>query len=106
MERTTRLVPAQALDAATRIRDRVSRLGLDVRQGLHVGEVELFGDDLTGLAVNEAARIGAKAGSGEILVSEIVRSLAEGAGFSFKSKGMWTLKGIPGERELFALISY
>lgn len=96
--------PAQALDAATRIRDRIGKLGLNVRQGLHVGEVELFGDDLTGLAVHEAARIGAEAGSGEIVVSKIVCSLTEGAGFSFKSKGLRTLKGIPGEQELFQLV--
>ncbi|MEE9166258.1 MAG: adenylate/guanylate cyclase domain-containing protein [Candidatus Neomarinimicrobiota bacterium] len=96
--------PAQALDAATRIRERVGNLGLDVRQGIHVGEVELLGRDITGLAVHEAARILNEAGTGEILVSRIVRSLAESAGFSFESKGARTLKGIPGTRELFALI--
>ena len=96
--------PAQALDAAQRIRERVGRLGLEVRQGLHVGEVELLGGDLAGLAVHEAARIVAEAEPGEILVSAIARSLAEGAGFAFESRGTRTLKGIQGARELFALI--
>ena len=96
--------PAQALDAAKRIRERVGRLGLEVRQGLHIGEVELLAGDLVGLAVHEAARIVAEAEPGEILVSAIARSLAEGAGFSFESRGTRTLKGIQGARELFALI--
>ena len=96
--------PAQALDAAKRIRERVGRLGLEVRQGLHIGEVELLGGNLAGLAVHEAARIVAEAQPGEVLVSAIARSLAEGAGFSFESRGTRTLKGIPGARELFALM--
>ena len=95
--------PAQALDAAKRIRERIGRLGLEVRQGLHIGEVELVGRDLAGLAVHEAARIVAEAEPGEILVSAIARSLAEGAGFAFESRGTRILKGIQGGRELFAL---
>ena len=96
--------PAQALDAAKRIRERIGRLGLEVRQGLHVGEVELLGGDLAGIAVHEAARFVAEAEPGEILVSAIARSLAEGAGFAFESRGTRILKGIQGARELFALI--
>ena len=95
--------PAQALDAAKRIRERIGRLGLEVRQGLHIGEVELVGRDLAGLAVHEAARIVAEAQPEEILVSAIARTLAEGAGFAFESKGTRILKGIQGGRELFAL---
>ena len=95
--------PAQALDAAKRIRERIGRLGLEVRQGLHIGEVELVGRDLAGLAVHEAARIVAEAEPGEILVSAIARTLAEGAGFAFESRGTRILKGIQGGRELFAL---
>jgi class 3 adenylate cyclase len=95
--------PARAIQAAALIRERVRALELELRQGVHVGEVEMQGKDIRGLAVHEAARIMAVAGKGEILASSIARTLASGAGFNFVSRGLHQLKGIAGEHELFAV---
>jgi hypothetical protein len=90
--------PAQALQCAVSIGERVGEL--QIRVGVHVGEVEAVGDDIRGAAVHEVARIMGEAGPGEILVSDTTRALA--GGFSFGDRGVHTLKGI-GERQLFAL---
>ena len=77
--------------------------GLDVRAAVHVGEVEVVGEQIRGLAVHEAARIAAAANPGEILVSQTTRDLAAGAGLLFEDRGLHPLKGIPELRSLFAL---
>jgi class 3 adenylate cyclase len=69
---------------------------------VHVGEVELVGSDIRGVAVHEAARIMAKAGEDQILVSEITRTLALTSGLVFEDQGHHTLKGFPGQWRLFA----
>jgi class 3 adenylate cyclase len=79
------------------------REGLSVRAGVHVGEVELVGTDVRGIAVHEAARIMAVAKANETVVSSTTRALARGAGFEFEPRGVHTLKGLEGEWELFAL---
>lgn len=95
--------PARAIHAAITIRDRVRATGLELRQGIHVGEVELQGRDIRGRAVHEAARIMAAAGAGEILVSSVASTLASGAGFTFVDRGAHELKGLPGTHQLFAV---
>ena len=75
-------------------------LGLCLRAGIHTGEVETAGEDIVGLAVHETARILALAGPGEVLVSEVTRSLAGGAGLEFVDRGLQELKGI-GPRRVF-----
>ena len=77
-----------------------SHLGLRLRAGIHTGEVETTNDDIVGLAVHETARILAVAGSGEVLVSEVTRSLADGTGLEFVDRGLQDLRGI-GSRRLF-----
>ncbi len=94
--------PAQALRCAAAIRDLAGGQGLQIRAGVHVGEVELVGSDVRGVAVHEAARIMAAAGDDEILVSEITRALALTAGLEFEDRGIRTLKGLEGEWRLFA----
>jgi class 3 adenylate cyclase/mannose-6-phosphate isomerase-like protein (cupin superfamily) len=94
--------PAQALHGATAIRRAANREDLHVRAAVHVGEVEIVGTDLRGMAVHEAARIMAKAAEDEILVSETTRTLALAAGLAFEDRGSHTLKGLPGEWRLFA----
>jgi class 3 adenylate cyclase len=94
--------PANALHAADAIRDTVARHGLRVRAGVHVGEVEFVGGTVRGVAVHEAARIMGKAAAGEILVSETTRALAQPSGFAFEDRGPHTLKGLEGERRLYA----
>jgi class 3 adenylate cyclase len=95
--------PANALRAAEAIRDAAARHGLGVRAGVHVGEVEFAGGDVRGVAVHEAARIMGKAAAGEILVSETTRALAQPSGFGFDDRGLQRLKGLEGERRLYAV---
>jgi class 3 adenylate cyclase len=95
--------PANALRAAEAIRDNAARHDLRIRAGVHVGEVEFVGSDVRGVAVHEAARIMGKAAEGEILVSETTRALAQPSGFAFEDRGSQTLKGLEGERRLYAV---
>jgi class 3 adenylate cyclase len=94
---------ARAIRAAIAIRSAVAALGLAVRQGIHTGEVELVGDDVRGIAVHEAARIAAEAAAGEILMSAATRMLAEGTEAIYEDRGSRALKGLTGERQLFAV---
>jgi pimeloyl-ACP methyl ester carboxylesterase len=94
--------PARAISCAQAIIADVAPLGIDVRCGIHTGEVETLGDDIAGLAVNIAARVADAAGAGEVLVSRTVRDLVAGAEFVFTSHGLQTLKGVPEDWELFA----
>lgn len=96
---------ARTIRAAIAIRSGVGPLGLEVRQGIHTGEVELVGGDVRGIAVHEAARIAAQAGPGEILLSASTRMLAEGADVAFEDRGIHVLKGLTGERQLHAVIA-
>jgi Adenylate cyclase, family 3 (some proteins contain HAMP domain) len=95
--------PARAIRCATASTDAVRSLGLDIRAGLHTGEVEVMGDDLGGMAVHIGARVGAKATAGEVLVSSTVKDLVVGSGFEFAERGTHELKGVPGEWRLFAV---
>ena len=97
--------PARALHCAAAIRRAGEREGLQLRIGVHVGEVELVGDDVRGVAVHEAARITASADPGEILVSDLTRALAGAGGLTFEDRGMQALKGLDGEWRLAAYVS-
>jgi class 3 adenylate cyclase len=97
--------PANALRAAEGIKDSAARHRLRVRAGVHVGEVEFAGGDVRGVAVHEAARIMGKAAAGEILVSETTRALVQPSGFAFDDRGTHTLKGLEGERRLYAFLA-
>jgi class 3 adenylate cyclase len=72
-----------------------SALGIDVRAGLHIGEIEMDGSDIAGIAVAIAARVSALAGAGEVLVSGTIKDLTAGSGISFDDRGTHQLKGIP-----------
>jgi len=85
------------------IREATESLGLRLRTGLHTGECEVRGDDLGGLAVHIAARVGAKASAGEVLVSSTVKDLVIGSGIDFADRGEHELKGVPGAWRLFAV---
>ena len=91
----------RAIQCAAAIRRIARGHGLQLRVGVHVGEVEIVGSDIRGVTVHEAARIMAKAGPDEILVSELTRVLA-GAGFAFTDRGTHALKGLDGEWRLAA----
>jgi class 3 adenylate cyclase len=92
--------PAQALRCAGAITAAARRHDLQVRAAVHVGEVEVVGSDVRGVAVHEAARIMGAAAPDEVLVSEITRTLAGGA--TFEDRGSHTLKGLDGEWHLYA----
>jgi class 3 adenylate cyclase len=95
--------PARAIRCAAAVRDEVRSLGLEVRAGVHTGEVELVGDDVAGMAVHIGARVAAEAAAGEVLVSSTVKDLVVGADFRFEDRGLHTLKGVPGQWLLYAV---
>jgi class 3 adenylate cyclase/mannose-6-phosphate isomerase-like protein (cupin superfamily) len=95
---------ARAVQCAAAISASVRGIGLAIRAGVHTGEVEHVPGNVQGMAVHMAARIMSLAGPNEVLVSATTRALAEGSGLAFESRGLHALKGIPGERELFALL--
>jgi class 3 adenylate cyclase len=95
--------PTRAALCALAIRNAVDRLDLEIRAGIHTGECEVTGGDLSGLAVNVAARVESAAQPGEILVSRTVRELADGSGLVFSDRGVHALKGLEGEWHLYAL---
>ena len=94
--------PARAVRCATTIGEAVRPLGLEVRAGVHTGEVELLDGDIGGIAVHVAARVNALAAPGEVLVSRTVKDLVAGSGIGFVDRGSHTLKGIPEDWQLLA----
>ncbi len=92
--------PARAARCGQAMVAAASTLGLQVRVGLHTGEVELRGDDIGGIAVHIGARVMATAGAGEVLVSSTVKALVAGSGLLFVNRGEHALKGVPGEGRL------
>jgi class 3 adenylate cyclase len=95
--------PARAVRCATNMIESVRPLDLQVRSGVHTGEVEVKGDDITGIAVHIAARIAALASGGQVLVSSTVRDLVAGSNIRFVEQGAHALKGIPEALRLFSV---
>ena len=95
--------PARGVRCAGAIVDRVRELGIEIRAGLHTGEVEIRGEDFGGIAVHIAARVAALAGASEVLVSSTVKDLVVGSGLRFADRGPRALKGVPGDWHLFAV---
>jgi class 3 adenylate cyclase len=95
--------PSRALRCARAIVGAVRDLGIEVRAGLHTGECEIIGDDVGGMAVHIAARVGALAAPSQVLMSGTVCGTVVGAGFDFEDLGTHDLKGVPGHWPLFAL---
>ncbi len=96
--------PARAIRCATAIRDAArSQYGIEVRSGLHTGEIELIGDDVGGIAVHIGARVSACADPGEVLVSGTVKDLVVGSGIAFEDRGERELKGVPGLWRLWSV---
>ena len=95
--------PARAIRCALAIREALRPLGLDVRAGVHTGEVERrAGEKPRGIAVHVGARVMSRADGGEVLVSSTTRDLVAGSGLDFEDRGEHELKGIEGRRHLFA----
>jgi class 3 adenylate cyclase len=94
--------PARAIRCADAIRTALASLHIEVRSGLHSGEIELRGDDIGGIAVHIGARISALASANEIFVSRTVKDLVAGSGITFEDRGMHELKGVPDEWQVLA----
>jgi pimeloyl-ACP methyl ester carboxylesterase len=94
--------PARAVRCGQAIAEAVVALGLQIRAGVHTGEVERRREDIGGVAVHVGARIAAVANAGEVLTSRTVKDLVAGSGITFTSRGTHELKGVPGEWELYA----
>ena len=95
--------PAAAIRCAESIREALASDGVQIRAGLHTGELERIGDDIGGVAVHIAARVCAHAGPDEILVSRTIGDLVVGSGLAFEDRGSHVLKGVPGEWQLLAV---
>lgn len=95
--------PARAVRCAVAASRSVQALGLQIRAGVHTGEVEVAGDDVRGIAVHIGARVAGLAGAGEVLVSRTVRDLVAGSGIGFSERGTFELKGVPGGWEVYAV---
>jgi class 3 adenylate cyclase len=97
--------PTKAIQCAAAIRAAVRTLGLELRAGLHTGEYKLIGDEAVGIAIHIGARVAAKAGANEVLVSSSVRELVSESGIMFKDRGLHKLKGVPKRWRLYLLDS-
>jgi pimeloyl-ACP methyl ester carboxylesterase/class 3 adenylate cyclase len=95
--------PARAVRCARMLRDAVQALGIEIRAGLHTGEVEVLDGGLAGVAVHIGQRVLAEAEPGEVLVSSTVKDLTAGSGLEFEDRGLHALKGVPEEWRLFAV---
>lgn len=94
--------PARAIHSAQAIAQAIQPLGIEIRAGLHTGEIQFTDDDINGIAVHIGARVLAKAGVGEIVVSNTVKDLVAGSGIRFNDRGVHVFKGVPGQWHLFA----
>jgi class 3 adenylate cyclase len=97
--------PSRAIECSLAIRDTLKAFDIDVRGGIHTGEIEVRGDDVAGMAVHIGARVSALAGPGEILVSSTVKDSVVGSSIEFEERGEHDLKGVPGTWRLFAVQS-
>jgi class 3 adenylate cyclase len=94
---------ARAVQSAVEVRAAVRGIGLDIRAGIHTGEVEVVPGGIRGVAVHETSRIMALGNAGDILVSGTTRELSAGSGFTYEDRGIHHLKGIPAPRQVFEL---
>ena len=96
--------PARGVRCAQAICDSVSDLGIEVRAGVHTGEVESIDGKVGGIAVNVGARIASRAGPSEVLVSHTVQGLVSGSGIRFEDAGEHQLKGVPEPWRLYRVV--
>ncbi len=97
--------PARAIRCAIESTRVVRQLGLEIRAGVHTGEVELVGDKVRGLAVHIGSRVASLARPGEVLASSTVKDLVAGSGLRFGDRGDHALKGVPGSWRLFSVVA-
>jgi class 3 adenylate cyclase len=93
----------RAIRCAQAVIEAARRIGLTLRAGIHTGEIEIAGDGVAGMAVHVGARVASSAQPGEVLVTGTVRDMVSGSGIRLEDRGTYTLKGVPGEWQLFAV---
>ena len=97
--------PARAIRCAMEVAHRVIDLGIEIRAGVHTGECELIDGKISGLTVSIGARVAAKAGPSEVLISQTVKDLVAGSGLTFEDAGEHELKGVPDRWRLYRVVS-
>jgi class 3 adenylate cyclase len=95
--------PSRAIGCAVEMRDSARALDLEIRAGIHTGEIEVLGEDIAGIAAHIAHRVQSLAGPGEVLASSTAKDLVAGSGLKFEDRGEYELKGVPGRWRLFAV---
>jgi class 3 adenylate cyclase len=95
--------PARGIECAKQLRSALSHAGIAIRAGIHTGEIELRGEDISGIGVHIAARVAALADAGELLVSRTVRDLVTGSEYAFATRGTHRLRGMPERWELLSV---
>jgi class 3 adenylate cyclase len=95
--------PGRAIRCGAAVNRELRQRGIEIRAGVHTGEIDIMGEDVGGIAVNIAARVLAEAADNEVWVSRTVKDLVVGSGFNFTDKGSFGLKGVPGEWSLFSV---
>jgi class 3 adenylate cyclase len=100
---TTFATPSQAVQCAARLHLAMADPGLQLRVGIHCGEVEVRGHNIAGMTVHLAARVQAKADAATTFVTSTVREAMVGSGLTFTERGVHVLKGVPGEWHLYAV---
>ena len=95
--------PGRAIRCGSAVRGELGQRGIEIRTGVHTGEIDLMGDDVGGIAVNIVARVLAEAADNEVWVSRTVKDLVVGSGFNFSERGTYNLKGVPGEWSLYSV---
>jgi len=97
--------PARAIRCAIEVAHRVIELGIEIRAGVHTGECEVIDGEISGLTVSIGARVAAKAGPSQVLISQTVKDLVAGSGFTFEDAGVHELKGVPASWRLFRVVA-
>jgi class 3 adenylate cyclase len=97
--------PGRAIRCALALQEALRALGIDIRAGLHTGEVELIGEDIGGIGVHVAARVLDHAGAGEVVASATLPLLVVGSGIDFEDRGEHELKGVPGTWRLYSVVA-
>ena len=95
--------PARAIRSAQAIQQATTPLGIELRAGVHTGEIERIGEGVAGIAVHVGARVAAAAGPGEVWVSGIVPQLTPGSGIEYLDRGVHELKGVPEQQHLYVV---
>jgi class 3 adenylate cyclase len=96
--------PARAITCAVEATRRTREIGIEIRAGIHTGEIEVDGNDIAGLGVAIGARVAAAAGPSEVLVSQTVKDLVAGSGLSLEDAGEHELKGVPDRWHLYRVV--